>query len=191
MSNIVLIQGHPDRSKQHFGHALMNAYAQGAGHTVRIITVAELEFPFLRSKDEFEHGAVPAALQSAQDDLSWCNHLVLFFPLWLGEAPAMLKAFLEQLLRPGFAFKSVGKNAMGAKGLGGRTARIVCTMGMPAAIYRWYFWNHGIRSLNRNVLKFVGFSPVRELLIGQVEKLNESQAQARFEEMLRLGKNAS
>jgi putative NADPH-quinone reductase len=142
MANIVLIQGHPDRSERHIGHALLEAYAEGAastGHEARAITVADPQFPFLRSQTEFDHGKVPESLRSAQVDLRWSNHVVLFFPLWLGEAPAMLKAILEQILRPGFAFKSDGKNPMGAKGLKGRSARIVCTMGMPAFIYRWYF----------------------------------------------------
>ena len=36
--NIVLIQGHPDNTSPHFGHALASAYATGAagaGHQVR------------------------------------------------------------------------------------------------------------------------------------------------------------
>jgi putative NADPH-quinone reductase len=190
MANIVLIQGHPDHSKRHFGHSLLDAYAKGArsaGHVVRVITIAEFQFPFLRSQEDYEHGTAPESLQPAQADLSWSNHVVLFFPLWLGEAPAMLKAFLEQILRPGFAFKSDGKNPMGAKGLNGRSARIICIMGMPAFIYRWYFWNHGIRSLHRNVLQFVGFHPVRELLIGLVGAMNDQKANAWFKEMKRLG----
>jgi putative NADPH-quinone reductase len=193
MAKIVLIQGHPDHTTRHFGHALLEAYSEGAtsaGHEVRIVAVAALQFPFLRSQADFDHGEVPESLRSAQTDLNWSNHVVLFFPLWLGEAPAMLKAFLEQILRPGFAFKPEGKNPMGAKGLKGRSARIICTMGMPALIYRWYFWNHGIRSLNRTVLQFVGFHPVREMLIGQVGDMNDKKAQVWFAEMRRLGKKA-
>ena len=103
----------------------------------------------------------------------------------------MLKAFLEQILRPGFAFKSDGKNPLGDKGLTGHLARIICTMGMPAFVYRWYFWNHGIRSLNRNVLQFVGLQPVRELLIGQMGQMNVKKAQAWFSEMRRMGMKAT
>jgi len=67
--------------------------------------VAQLEFPWLRSQADWQHGAVPAALAPVQRDLLWAQHLVFFFPLWLGDMPALLKAFLEQLARPGFAFK--------------------------------------------------------------------------------------
>ena len=44
-------------------------------------------------------------------------------------------------------------------------------MGMPAFAYRWYFFAHSVKSLERNVLKFVGISPIRETLIGNVEGL--------------------
>ena len=53
--------------------------------------------------------------------------------------------------------------------LTGKTARIVVTMGMPAFVYRWYFGGHSLKSLERNILRFVGIRPVRESLIGMVE----------------------
>lgn len=58
--------------------------------------------------------------------------------------------------RPGFAFSTEGKNPLSKKGLTSRSARVVVTMGMPAAIYRWYFQAHSIKSLERNILGFVG-----------------------------------
>ena len=59
----------------------------------------------------------------------------------------------------------------GKKGLGGRSARLVVTMGMPAIVYRWYFRASGVKSLERNILGFVGIEPVRETLIGGVDRL--------------------
>jgi putative NADPH-quinone reductase len=52
--------------------------------------------------------------------------------------------------------------------LKGRSARIVVTMGMPAFIYRWFFGAHSLKSLERNILKFVGVKPIRESLVGLV-----------------------
>ena len=43
------------------------------------------------------------------------------------------------------------------------------TMGMPALIYRWYFGAHSLKSLERNILGFVGIAPIRSTLIGMVE----------------------
>ncbi len=70
------------------------------------------------------------------EDIRWAEHLLLFFPLWLGEMPALLKGFLEQVARPGFAFPRDGKNPLTQKVLAGRSARVVVTMGMPALMYR-------------------------------------------------------
>ena len=168
---IVVLQGHPDPAGGHFGHALADAYERGAreaGHEVRVIDVAGLELPPLRNVGEWEAGTVPPAASQAQRDLAWAEHLVVLYPLWLGDMPAVLKGFLEQTLRPGFA---IGKTARGLpkKLLKGRSARIVVTMGMPAFFYRAYYRAHSVKSMKRNILEFCGFGPVRTTLIGMVE----------------------
>ncbi len=45
-------------------------------------------------------------------------------------------------------------------------------MGMPALVYKWTFRAHSVKSLERNILGFVGFAPLRETLIGQVGNLD-------------------
>jgi putative NADPH-quinone reductase len=191
---IVLIQGHPDASASHLCHALALAYAEGAragGHEVRQVEVAQLDFALLRNQQEWERGTLPATLQAAQNDIGWAQHIVLFFPLWLGDMPALLKGFLEQVARPGFAFKAEGGNPFGRKGLAGRSARVIVTMGMPALLYRWYFRAHSLKSLERNVLGFVGIAPVNETLIGMIDKLGEAGVNKWLSKMRTLGRAAS
>ncbi|MES2878521.1 MAG: NAD(P)H-dependent oxidoreductase [Pseudomonadota bacterium] len=190
---IVLIQGHPDAVTRHLGHALEDAYEQGAvagGHAVRHVAVAQLDFPLLRSQQAWEADTLPPSLRQAQIDIEWAQHLVLFYPLWLGDMPALLKGFLEQVARPGFAFKRDGENPFAQKGLTGRSARVVVTMGMPALIYRWYFRAHSVKSLERNILGFVGISPVNETLIGMVDKLGEVGVQKWENKLRKLGADA-
>jgi putative NADPH-quinone reductase len=188
---IVLIQGHPTPGGGHFGHALADAYARGAaaaGHELRRISVAELDFPLLRSKQEWDHGPVPPTLVPAQQAIAWADHLVLLYPLWLGTLPASFKGFLEQVLRPGFAIDS--QQGRFAKRLAGRSARVVVTMGMPAFIFRWYFGAHGLKSLERNILKFCGIAPIRETLVGSVEAVGDAKRRqwiARLEALGRAG----
>ncbi len=171
---ILLIQGRPDALAPHLCHSLSQAYAEGAmvaGHVVRQVDGAAIDFALLRSQHEWELGLLPASLKPAQADIGWAQHIVLFFPLWLGDMPALLKGFLEQVARPGFAFSTEGGNTFGRKGLTGRSARVVVTMGMPALVYRWYFRAHSVKSLERNILGFVGIAPVNETLVGHVEQL--------------------
>lgn len=93
---------------------------------------------------------------------------------WLGDLPAVLKAFLEQTLRPGFAFP-LAQGPQSRRALKGKTARVIVTMGMPAAVYRWYFGAHSLRSLRRSVLGFVGVRRVRATLIGSIDALSAAR----------------
>lgn len=189
---ILLIQGHPDGTHPHLCQALEQAYLEGAqqqGHEVRRIHIAALDFPLLKSQEEWEHGPLPACLHTAQDDIVWAQHLVFFFPLWLGDMPALVKAFLEQVARPGFAFGAgEGGMAMRKKALTGRSARIVITMGMPGFVYRWYFLAHSLKSMKRNILGFVGIGPVRDTIVGMAANLSAGKAQRWLARMGALGR---
>ena len=178
VKHIVIIQGHPDAQVRHYGHALADEYAKGAqdgGHEVRRIEVAHLDFPLLRTKEDFEKGVPPDAIRQAQEVIKWANHLVIIYPLWLGSMPALLKAFLEQVFRPGFAFDYQTSGKMPRKLLTGKSARIVVSMGMPALIYRWFFFAHSLKNLQRNILGFSGIKPIRSTLIGSIEGLTDHQ----------------
>jgi putative NADPH-quinone reductase len=169
---ILIIQGHPDRAGGHFCHALADAYAEAAGvagHEVRRVEVALLDFPLLRSATEWNSAEPPEALRSAQADIGWAEHIVFEFPLWLGTLPALFKGFLEQVLRPGFATPATDKGNPFRGPLRGRSARVIVTMGMPGLFFRLFFRSHGVRVLKRNILHFCGIRPVRETLIGMVE----------------------
>jgi putative NADPH-quinone reductase len=187
---IVIVQGHPDAAARHFGHALADEYAKGCedgGHEVRRIEVATLDFPLLRTKEDFEKGRPPESIKQAQDAIKWADHLVIIYPLWLGSMPALLKAFLEQVLRPGFAFEYQKSGGMAKKLLVGKSARIVVTMGMPAFVYRWVFFAHSLKSLKRNTLWFCGVGPVKTTIIGSIEGLTERQRDDWLDEMRGLG----
>lgn len=191
---ILLIEGHPDAAAKHLNHALADAYAEGAsaaGHELRRVVVAALDFPLVKTADEWQQGRLPPALQPAQYAIAWAQHVVLFFPLWLGDMPAVLKGFLEQVARPGFAVGPEGARPFGHKPLSGRSARVVVTMGMPALAYRWFYRAHSVKSLERNILGFVGFAPIHETLIGLVDQLGEPGV-ARWRKKLRqLGQEAA
>jgi putative NADPH-quinone reductase len=187
---VLVIQGHPDPRPTHFCHALAESYAAGAreaGHEVRLLSVATLDFPVLRTREEWEHDPPPEAIRRSQADVGWAEHVVIVFPLWLGALPALLKAFLEQLFRPGFAFSGTLAQG-GTRLLRGKSARIVVTMGMPAPIYRWFFRAHSLKSLERNILKFCGISPVRDTIVGMVESGGDARHRRWLDEMRVLGR---
>lgn len=168
---ILILDGHPDPDPGRFCHALAAAYAHGAageGHLVHRLNLADLDVPPLTSRAEWESQTPSPAVAAVQDDLLWAEHLVIIYPLWLGDVPARLKGLLEQVLRPAFAFHGEAVSP-GAGRLKGRSARVIVTMGMPALIYRTVFLGHSLASLKRGVLGLVGFRPVRDTVIGGVE----------------------
>ena len=193
MTRILVIQAHPDGSHPPFCHALAQAYedaAREAGHEVQRVDLAALDFPLLRSRAEWEDGPLPASLKPAQEGIAWAEHLVFFFPLWLGGMPALLKGFLEQVARPGFALGRSGEGGWPKKLLTGRSARVVVTMGMPALVYRWVFRAHSLKALERNILGFVGIAPIHETLIGLVEGMSDKHRQGWLRRLATLGRQA-
>lgn len=155
---------------------------------MRVLSVAELDFPLLASRTDWECGEVPPVIRKCQDEIAQAAHLVIFYPLWLGSMPALLKGFLEQVMRPGFAISTSKSGKSWKKLLAGKSARVVVTMGMPALMYRWFFGAHSLKSLERNILGFCGVAPVRESLIGLVESMSEKRRQRWLEEMESLGR---
>jgi putative NADPH-quinone reductase len=78
---------------------------QNVGHAVHRIEVARLDFPILRTREDFEEGRMPDTLVEAREAIVSAQHIVIVFPLWHGTMPALLKAFLEQIMRPGVALE--------------------------------------------------------------------------------------
>ena len=193
-SNILILDGHPDPADHRFVHALATAYREGAeagAHRVETIRLAELEFPLLRSQADYEHDEPVESVRRGQHLMSWATHVVILYPLWLGSMPALLKALFEQTFRPGFAFSTLKLGRWPVKFMGGKSARIIVTMGMPAAWYRWYYRAHSVRSLRRSILKFIGFRRVRSTMIGSAATMTRVQRVQWLNTMRKLGRSAS
>jgi len=191
---ILVINAHPDKSERHLCTALAEAYIEGAssaGSSIRRIDLAGFDFPLMQSQKEFEKGYVPEELQLAVEDIEWAEHLVFVFPLWLGTMPALLKAFLEQVMRPGVAFRYRPDHKGATSLLNGRSARLIVTMGMPTIVFRLWFRGHGIKLLRRNILNFVGIRPVGETLFGGVESTTGEKRKQWIAEVRALGTRAA
>ncbi|EJL27319.1 putative NADPH-quinone reductase (modulator of drug activity B) [Caulobacter sp. AP07] len=162
---ILIINGHPDASAERLAAALSDAYARGAarsGREVRRLDLGALLFPPVITGLELE-GEPPEAIRQAQDLITWCDHMVLVFPLWIGGPPALLKSFFEQICRYGFSFEKDSHKPL----LGGRSARIIVTMIIPAFVFHLMF-AQGVKWLRRGVLWTSGFKPIRTLALGNV-----------------------
>ena len=172
---ILIVRGHPAPEGGHFCDALVDAYVQGAqskGHLVDIVDIAALNLPCLREASAWNHPATDTAILDLQARIAAACHLVFIYPLWLGDMPALLKAFLEQVSCGGFIV-STDETGHWKQGLKGKSARLIVTMGMPALAYRFFYFSHSVRSFSRNILQFGGAGRVEATIIGSVEKSAE------------------
>ena len=189
-NRILIIDGHPDSKGPHFVHELADFYRQGAkegGHDVKVLRVGALRFPLLKSSKAYLKGKVPASIVAAQKLIRWSDHVVLLYPLWLGTLPAKLKGFIEQVLRPGFAFEQRGAGQHPRRLLKGRSARIVVTRGMPELFGEVDRSPRSIRNVAADVLSICGVSPVRISVVDGAETLTEVERDKVHYDMRRLG----
>lgn len=165
--------------------------SRAAGHSVDTVDIGRLSFPLLADPRRWQDEPVPDVLLPAQGAIARAEHIVLVFPLWLGDMPAHFKGFLEQVLRPGFALARDPANPMKAGLLAGRSARIVVTMGMPASFYRWFYRAHGLQLLRRNILAFVGVKPVAATVVGMAGAMPTGRVAQWCARLARLGARAA
>lgn len=188
MKKIMVIVGHPQASS--FCEALGNAYAEGArarGHEVRMFTLSSMTFDPILHNGYLKVQSLEPDLQSAHQALAESDHIVIVFPLWCGDMPALLKGFIERVLQPDLIVRQKTENEMNWNIFPNKTARIVITMGMPVSIYRWWYGGYALKLLKRNILHFLGIKPVRHTLYGMIGTSKPEQREKWLEDMRALG----
>lgn len=191
MAKIVIIVGNPLRDS--YSEALGQAYlrgAEGGGHEAKLFVLASMTFDPILHEGYRRLQPLEPDLASIRQAFVACDHVVLVFPLWLGDMPALLKGFLERLMQPDL----LDIQASGGKGswkfFKGKSARVIMTMGMPGWFYRWYFGAHALKLLKRNILQFTGISPVRSTVYGMIEAVGKDKREDWLRDVEALGRNA-
>lgn len=182
---ILVIDGHPDADRNRLVHALAQAYWDGAravGHDTRLITLADLAFPLLRSAREAANFPETEEFSPAREDLAWAQHVTFVFPLWFGGAPALLLGLLERLLAPRRACASDQIAA---------SARLIVTMTCSPLTARVTRRAFGLDALRRNMLIPGGFYPVWTTLLGRADALAPETAAARLARVRVLGEEGA
>lgn len=174
MKRIFLLNGNPDPSPKRFCAALSQAYTDGAveaGHAVRRLDLGALDFPLIKSAADSDSGPVAPDAVKVQDALLWADHIVLIFPLWLDDQPALLRGLFEQVFRYRFVHIDCDKDK---KALKGKTVHTVVTMGMPVELYTAQNGAHCIGSLEKGLYAYAALTPLQCTLIGSIHALDEA-----------------
>jgi putative NADPH-quinone reductase len=162
MQRALLLFGHPEADS--FNGRLATRYCAGfreAGGTIERIDVADLAFdPVLR-----------AAIERA-------DHLVWVFPTWWAAPPAFVRAVVERVFVPGWAFRYEPGRALPRGLLAGRSARVIVTMDSPG----WWYTAINHRTIHRSfgtaTLSFCGVAPVEFTTIHGVREMAAARRDA-------------
>lgn len=186
MGRVVIIVGHTRRET--FCEALGEAYKSGAeagGHEARLFVTSRLDFdPILHEAFEAVQPLEPD-LAAARDALQGADHVVLIFPLWLGDVPAILKGFIERVLQPDLVEPS--KTGRFVKIFKGKTAQVIVTMATPSWAYRWWFGAPALKTLRLHVLGFLGVAPVRSTVFGNIRNVSAETRARWLDEVREMG----
>lgn len=104
--NILIVLAHPDPAS--FNHALAAAAVQAArqqGHDVVLHDLHAEKFdPILPAAEVAKAAPLEPWLERHCDDLAAANGIVVVHPNWWGQPPAILKGWIDRVVRPGVAY---------------------------------------------------------------------------------------
>jgi len=163
---VLVVLGHPD--PESFNAAIFRTYAAAAanaGHDVRTLQLGALNFdPVLRFGYR-THMEPDPIIERSQAWVTWAEHIVLIFPVWWSQMPALLKGWVDRTFTPGFAYNMNGLRAIGH--LRGRTGAIITTSQAP----RWGLALTGLSpvwNIKHNLFGTCGIKTTRTLSLGRM-----------------------
>jgi len=188
---ILVLAANP--KKDSFTNYLAETYAHSAEkeNEVQLLNIADMEFNLDLSSGYTSEQSLEDSLKSFQASLEWCDHLVIFTPIWWGALPAKLKGLIDRTFLPGFAFQYKKGKSIPEKLLQGKTARIVMTMDTPPWYYLLIQVSPAFKQLKTTTLKFVGFNSVKRKMIGPIISSTQKSRSKWVDDVEKLGHSAS
>ena len=105
--NVSVILGHPNPLS--FNHAIAHAalhVLKGLGHTIFYHDLyAEGFYPNLPLAEFDENAELPADIRNYCEELRSSNGIIVVHPNWWGQPPAILKGWVDRVMRPGVTYK--------------------------------------------------------------------------------------
>jgi NAD(P)H dehydrogenase (quinone) len=106
---ILVILAHPDKNS--FNHAIAHAVVeefQSHGNTVFFHDLYEEKFtPVLPAAEIPTDAPLPPEIQLHCDEISTTDGVVIIHPNWWGQPPAILKGWVDRVIRPGVAYEFI------------------------------------------------------------------------------------
>jgi NAD(P)H dehydrogenase (quinone) len=107
LMKVLVILGHPNKGS--FNHAIANTVVEtllNNGHEVFFHDLYEEKFDPIISSQEIPKGAsLEKATEKHCNEVSNADGIVIVHPNWWGQPPAILKGWIDRVLRPGVAYE--------------------------------------------------------------------------------------
>jgi len=104
---ISVILAHPD--PQSFNHAIAQTVAEALsanGHKVFFHDLYEEKFdPLLPSGEILKDAALPSDIKQHCEEIAKADGIIIVHPNWWGQPPAILKGWIDRVIRPGVAYE--------------------------------------------------------------------------------------
>jgi NAD(P)H dehydrogenase (quinone) len=104
---ISVILAHPDPNS--FNHAIAQTAVEAIkanGHSVFFHDLYQEKFdPLLNPEEIAKEVTLPAAIRKHCDEITVADGIVIVHPNWWGQPPAILKGWVDRVIRPGVAYE--------------------------------------------------------------------------------------
>lgn len=105
--NVLVILGHPDNKS--FNHAIAdtcNNRLVENGHSVVFHDLYQEGFnPIIDTIEIPKHGQIDDIIKNHCDDLINSDGIIIIHPNWWGQPPAIIKGWIDRIIRPGIAYE--------------------------------------------------------------------------------------
>jgi NAD(P)H dehydrogenase (quinone) len=104
---ISIILGHPDPAS--FNHAIAQMAVEAIktnGHNVFFHDLYQEKFdPLLNAKEIAKDAQLPALIKQHCEEIIAADGIIIVHPNWWGQPPAILKGWVDRVIRPGIAYE--------------------------------------------------------------------------------------
>lgn len=115
--------------------------------------------------------------------LEWAERIVMIFPIWWMNVPAMVKGFIDKVIFPGVAYKMEGSQLV-SRLHSLRQVIIISTMNTPSDVYREKFNNSLEGSLVKGTFNQIGIHDVQWISINMVKQSGPEMRKLWLEEIV-------
>ncbi|MDR2542993.1 MAG: NAD(P)H-dependent oxidoreductase [Treponema sp.] len=173
----LIIESHPYRESFNTNAAAMiRKVLTGKGHTVETIDLINDKFDPVMYTDDLKLWSkgktTDKLVEKYKKMITNADMLVILFPVWWGNMPAILKGFWDKVLLPGWAYTLAEDGSLSGL-ITGKKAVVITTMSVPSVFFNDYLQNPVRGAFIKNTLEVCGFEVSKHFEIEKIDSGRE------------------